>query len=288
MSSKIIAVTGATGQQGGSVAHELIKRGHKVRALTRNPDSPAAIDLKKAGAEVARAEFTDPSTLVSALSGVDAFFLMTTPFEAGTDAEIAQGVVAVESALTAGVPYIVFSSVGDADKATGIPHFDSKYEVEKVLKSSGIPSAIIAPAFFYENMLAPFVIPGLKDGTFAQALPSGRGLQMVSLRTIGSMAALALTDRAGFEGKRINLSGEEVNGAEVAEILGKAAGKEFTYTEVPLDAIMSQSKDMGLMYKWFNEVGYSADISRLKATYPEVAWVSFKDWAESVDWAYLL
>ncbi len=288
MSSKIIAVTGATGQQGGSVARELIKSGYRVRALTRNPKSPAAGILAEAGAEVVQAEFTDPSSLVKALSGVDAFYLMTTPFEAGTEAETAQGIVAVESALTAGVPYIVFSSVGDADRATGIPHFDSKYEVEKVLKSSGIPHSIIAPAFFYENMMAPFVLPGLKDGTFAQALPANRGLQMVSLRTIGSLTALALTDRPRFEGKRINLAGDEVNGVQVADILGNAAGRKITYTEVPLDAVMSQSEDMGVMYKWFNEVGYTADIAGLKAEYPEADWISFKDWAASVEWSALM
>lgn len=288
MSSKLIVVTGATGQQGGSVAGELIKAGHKVRALTRKPDSPAAESLKAAGAEVVRTDFNEPSSIEAALAGVDAYFLVTTPFEAGTEAETAQGIIAIEAAVKVKVPYIVFSSVSDADMATGIPHFDSKYEVERVLDSSGIPHAIIAPAFFYENMLAPFVLPGLKNGTFAQAMPEDRRLQMVSLRTIGSVAALALSDRKRFEGKRINLAGDELSGAEVSEVLGKAIGKPLIYTEVPLDAVMSQSEDMGLMYKWFVEVGYSADIQELNEDLKDADMVSFSEWANGVDWAAVL
>ena len=285
MSSKVIAVSGATGQQGGSVARELKKKGYKVRALTRNADSSAARVLAESGAEVVKTEFSNPVSLESVLTGVDAFFLVTSPFEAGPEAETVQGTAAVKAAVKAGVPYLVFSSACDAENNTGVPHFDSKYEIEKVLSSSGIPFSIIAPAYFYENMLSPFTLPGIKDGVFAQAMPEERKLQMVSLRTIGSVAALALTDRGRFEGKRINLSGDELSGKEVTKILGDAKGKPISYSEIPLDAVMSQSEDMGLMYKWFAEIGYSTDIKSLKSAYPEADWLSFKDWAESVDWA---
>ncbi len=288
MSSKVIAVSGATGQQGGSVALELRNAGYKVRALTRKLDSPAAKALAKSGAEVIQTEFTNSASLESALTGVDAFFLVTTPFESGTELEIDQGIAAVDAAVKARVPYIVFSSVSDANTKTGVPHFDSKYEIEKHLSTSGIPFSVIAPVFFYENMLAPFVIPGLKEGAFAQAMPEDSKLQMVSLRTIGSVAALALVNRERFEGKRINLAGDNLSGKDVAKILGDAIGKPLMYSEVPLEAVMSQSEDMGLMYKWFTDVGYSADIDGLKAAYPEADWVSFKEWAESVDWAAVL
>ncbi len=125
--SRRILVTGATGQQGGSVARRLLERGLRVRGMTRNVEGDAAKALTGLGAEMVSAEFTDSGSLSTALAGVDAVFAMTTPFEAGVEAETAQGVALVDAAADAGVDHFVYSSVASADKTTGIPHFDSKY-----------------------------------------------------------------------------------------------------------------------------------------------------------------
>lgn len=287
MAAKLIAVSGATGQQGGSVAKHLMGAGHKVRALTRNTESVASKALAAAGAEVRSTDFTDSHNWERALVGVDAFFLMSTPFESGTDKEAAQGIAAVDTAKRAGVPYIVYSSVGGANTETGIPHFDSKYRIEQHLASSDIPHSVIAPVYFYENVVASYSVPGLKDGRLALALPRDRKLQMISYQTIGSMVALALTNPGKFGGKRLDIAGDELTGTEIAAVLAEAANKEIEYVEVPLDVISAQSEDMGLMFKWFNDVGYSADINLLSSTYPEAKWISFKDWASSVDWTAL-
>lgn len=81
----MILVTGVTGQQGGAVARSLLRQGQKVRVLTRNPDKTAG--LAKAGAEVIKGDLTDPTSLAAALRGVQDVFAMSTPFEAGMDAE---------------------------------------------------------------------------------------------------------------------------------------------------------------------------------------------------------
>ena len=106
----IIAVTGATGQQGGSVARELLKRGFSVRAITRNATSPNAEALRKAGADIAVGNFDNPSSLREAFNGVDSAFVVSTPFEAGVEAETKQGIQAVDAAKAAGLKYLVFSS----------------------------------------------------------------------------------------------------------------------------------------------------------------------------------
>lgn len=288
MANTHISVIGATGQQGGSVAKALIRTGKSLRALTRNPDSPAARLLQGEGAEIRRFDFSDSDGMEAALAGTAALFLVTTPFEAGTDAETSQGIAAVDAAKRAGVPYIVFSSVAGADKKTGIPHFESKYRVEEHLAGSGIPHTVIAPVYFYENIAAPFVLPGLKEGVFAQALTENRPLQMISHRTIGELAALALTAPDSFSGKRLDIAGDELTGPEIASILSEASSRTISFNQLPLDMVMQQSEDMGLMYQWFEEVGYSADINGLAAEFPEVDWIGFRDWAGSVDWADLL
>ena len=158
--SKIL-VTGATGQQGGSVVKSLLEAGHTVRAMTRTPHGDRAKALFAAGVEIVQGDFGDSASLEEAMTGVDGVFLMGTPFEAGIDAEIEQGIRFVEAAHKVAVGHLVYTSVGDADRNTGIPHFDSKYLVEKRIIELGIPYTILAPVFFYDNMMAPFVLPGM-------------------------------------------------------------------------------------------------------------------------------
>src|SRR5512133_1785489 len=160
-----VAVTGATGNQGGALARALLDRGHMVRALTRKPQSNAAAKLEALGAIVCAADFDDGETVTEAARGADAFFLVATPFEEGVEAEVHQGRTAARAAKDAGVKHLVYSSVAGADKNTGIPHFDSKAEVEAFIRKLGIPFTIVAPVFFMENLLGPMFISGLRAGT---------------------------------------------------------------------------------------------------------------------------
>src|SRR5688572_21196625 len=129
--SPTILVTGATGQQGGALARLLLEKRRNVRALTRRADSPAASELRGHGAELAIGDFDDRASLERAMRGVDAVYLMATPFGAGIEAEVRQGTTAADVAADAGVRHLVYSSVSDADRQTGIPHFDSKYAIER-------------------------------------------------------------------------------------------------------------------------------------------------------------
>ena len=110
-----VLVGGATGQQGGAVARLLLDKGHRVVALTRRPDSEAAVHLRQAGAEVVVGTFDDRSSLERTMRGVDAVYTMSTSFETGTEAEVRQGIAVADAASSAGVVHLVFSSVGSAD-----------------------------------------------------------------------------------------------------------------------------------------------------------------------------
>ena len=166
-----VLVTGATGQQGGAVARELLKGGHQVRALTRRANSDAANALREEGAEIVVGDMKDSISLKQAASGVDTAFIMRTPFEAGVEGETEQGMAIVDATVDAGVEHVVLSSVGSADRQTGIPHFDSKHRVEKHLQGLDRLWSIVAPVFFMDNILAPWNLNDLKNGVFRQALP---------------------------------------------------------------------------------------------------------------------
>ena len=129
-SKRSILVTGATGQQGGAVARALLSRGHRIKALTRKPDSEAARQLAAAGAEIVTGDLADTASIVKAAKDVDTMFLMGNSYEAGLEEETRQGILAADAAKAAGIGHLIYSSVADADKQTGIPHFESKYRVE--------------------------------------------------------------------------------------------------------------------------------------------------------------
>jgi uncharacterized protein YbjT (DUF2867 family) len=145
-----VVVTGSTGKQGGAVARDLLERGHKVRAVTRDPNSKQAKSLAHAGATLVTASLEDNAAIAKALEGATSFFAMTTP-SGGTDAETKQGIAAADAAKVAGV-HLVFTSVGSANRQTGVPHFDSKYEVEKYIAKIRVRATILAPVSFMENL----------------------------------------------------------------------------------------------------------------------------------------
>lgn len=89
--NKHIVVTGATGKQGGATVKALLERGHQVSIVTRNPNSQAAGEWTKQGVELIRADFEKINDLIRAFRNKDAVYAMTTPSEAGTDAETQQG-----------------------------------------------------------------------------------------------------------------------------------------------------------------------------------------------------
>jgi uncharacterized protein YbjT (DUF2867 family) len=255
--------------------------------MTRNVESPGAAALKDRGVEVVAGDFGDPKSLVKAVSGVDAVYGMSTPFEKGVEAETTQGVALLEAVKEAGVGHFVFSSVGSADKGTGIPHFDSKYEVEKKIAQSGVDYTIVAPVFFMDNLVSPFMLPMLKEGKVVQAMPGDRELQQVAVDDIGGFAATMIERGKSVYGKRFDIAGDGITGARAAEVLTDASGKKIEFQELPLDVMRSQSEDMALMYEWFDRVGYSVDFGRLREEFPEVSWHSFESWAGNQDWSVL-
>ena len=145
-----VVVTGSTGKQGGAVARALLERGHKVRAVTRDPNSGQAKLLANAGAAVVAASLEDTAAIRKALEGATSLFAMTVPF-GGTEAETRQGIATADAAKAAGA-HLVFTSVGNANRQTGVPHFDSKYEVEKHIAKIGVRATILTPVSFMENL----------------------------------------------------------------------------------------------------------------------------------------
>jgi uncharacterized protein YbjT (DUF2867 family) len=281
-----VVVTGATGQQGGAVVRTLLERGHAVRAVTRDLDSAKAGALAKAGATLVRASLEDTTALTKALEGATSLFAVTTPFEKGPEAEVQQGISAADAAKAAGV-HLVFNSVGSANRQTGVPHFDSKYEVEKHIARIGVRATVLAPVYFMENLY--FGREQLAKGVYATALPPTRRLAQIAVADIGAVAVRLLEDPGRFAGKRFDLGGDELTGNDVVAILSRVTGRPFSYVQVPLDIIRQRmGEEMVRMYEWFDRVGYTFDRAALRREFPDIAFQDFEAWAKAQDWNALL
>jgi uncharacterized protein YbjT (DUF2867 family) len=280
-----ILVTGATGQQGGALARLLLQKKHEVYALIRNtePESPKAQNLRNLGAKLIKGDLDDPESLEQATNGVNSVFLMGTWVEVGTEGETRRGKMMVDIAKEKKIEHLVYSSVVNADKNTGIPHFESKYKVEQHIKNSGIPYTIIGPTFFMDNLLS-YSRAGLQQGQLALPLSPSLILQQSALENIAEFFALVLERRNSFLGKRIDIASDEITGQQVAKVLSDELRRKISYVQVPLEQIRQASEDLALMFQWFEKIGTGVDVASLHKQYPEVNWLTFKDWVKSQNW----
>ena len=163
--NRLVLVTGATGRQGGATARHLLARGFRVRAVTRDPDKPAARALAERGAEVVRGDLDDPASLESAIRGADGVFSVQNFWETGFEREVKQGIALADLAQAAGTRHFVYASVGSAHRKTGLPHFESKWQIEEHIRAIGLPHTVLRPVWFMENWA------GYRDTIIDGALP---------------------------------------------------------------------------------------------------------------------
>jgi uncharacterized protein YbjT (DUF2867 family) len=278
----LIAVVGGTGHQGGSAIDALLTKGARVRALVRDPDKPAAVALADRGVELTVGDLTDPASVGALFDGVDAAFAMTTPFPGGTEQETATGIAIADAAARAGVPHLVFSSVGGAERESGVPHFESKRRVEEHIETLAIHHTFLRPVLFMDNLSG--FMTSVENGQVVvrMALPDGIPLQMVAVRDIGRAAAAILLGGTAVEGSSVEIAGDTLTGPQIAKAIGAYAGLPARYEALPLEAIASFG-DMAEMFRWFAETpAYQADFEATRALVPDVldleAWLASSNW----------
>lgn len=275
---RTILVTGATGHQGGAVIRHLRARSFPVRALTRHPDKPQARTLVGQGTELVRADLNDPDSLTRALDGVYGVFSVQTPAEHGAAVEIRQGINLADAAKRSRISHFVYSSVGSADQNTGIPHFDSKTRVEDHIRGTGLKFTIFRPVFFMENLLG--MKARIEQGTLAMPLSPDTRLQMIAVDDIGGLVAMAFEHPGHWQGRILDIAGDEVSMTELAAGLGRIVGREIHYEQVPWEQFeQAAGREMAIMFRWFEGVGYHADIAAIRREYPNLT--TFDRWLQS-------
>jgi uncharacterized protein YbjT (DUF2867 family) len=269
MNNKMIAVTGATGQQGGAVARKLLEDGWKVRALTRDLDKPAAQELKALGAEIVPGDMDDRAQLDAAFQGAYGVFSVQNYWLPGVgfEGEIRQGKNVAEAAKAAGVQHLVYSSVGAAHRGMGQKHFESKWMIEQHIHSLDIPFTILRPAAFFENFNweRAYILNGTFNGL---GLRPEKERQLIGLDDIAAFAALAFADPSGYAGKTIELAGDALTESQLAETFTKVIGRPVRLSMPAGGQSWADPEEMTAMFNFFNGEAYDADIAALRKLHP--------------------
>jgi hypothetical protein len=265
---KVIAVVGATGQQGGAVVRALQAGNQfKVRALTRNPAKH-----RELADEVAQADLNRPETLASAFAGAHGVFLVTNFGEAGTD-EVEQATVAVRAARDAGVKHVVWSTLPDVEAISGgkfhVPHFTGKAKVDRIVKEAGFASHtfVIAP-FYYQNLIGVLAPQKQSDGSASWALPLDpdvRCIHMGNITELGDIVAGAFAhpNQVGH-GEYLPLVGDFMSFNEIIDPLNRQ-GHNLSFKQVPKEffaGLFPGSAEIAEMFDYFQTHTYLGSDSR--------------------------
>ncbi len=259
---KLIAVIGATGQQGGAVVRALQASSQfKVRALSRNPDKH-----RELADEVVKADLNRPETLKAAFEGAHGVFLVTNFWEEGTD-ELKQATAAVRAAKDAGVKHFIWSTLPNVEAISGgkfhVPHFTGKAKIDRIVKEAGFAhhTFVIAP-FFYQNLVGSLAPQKQADGSVGWALPLDpdvRCIHMGDIREVGNIVAGAFAhpDEAG-NGEYLPLVGDFMSFNEIVDTLNRQ-GHKFSFKQVPKEvfaALFPGAAEVAEMFSYFQAHTY--------------------------------
>ncbi len=277
---KIIAITGATGAQGGGLARAILNDKNSefsVRALTRNPDSDKAKALAKLGAEVVAADVDDPESINKALKGAYGAFFVTFFWEHfSPEKEKAQAKSMAQAAKETGLQHVIWSTLEDTRKWIPlsdnrmptlmgnykVPHCDAKGESNAFFTDLAVPTTFLLTSFYWEN----FIFFGLgpkkgPDGKLAITLPMGeKKLPSIAAEDIGKCAYGIFKRGPEFIGKTVGITGQHLTGGEMAASMSKVLRREIGYNAVPPDMYRSfgfpGAEDLANMFQFkhdFNE-----------------------------------
>jgi len=285
--SKIIAIVGATGAQGGGLARAILDDPASdfiARAITRNPDSEAARSLAAGGADVAQADLDDPESLQRAFDGAYGAYCVTNFWEHfSPEKEKEQATNMAQAAKAAGLQHVIWSTLEDSRKWVPldddrmptlqskykVPHFDAKGEADAEFTDRGVPTTFLLASFYWENFIYFGAGPQRsEDGVLTLTMPMGdEKLAGIAAADIGKCALGIFKRPNDYIGRAVGISGDHATGTEMARAMTEALGEEVRYFGPPADVYRSFGFDgadeLGNMFQFYRD--FSTDALALRS-----------------------
>jgi uncharacterized protein YbjT (DUF2867 family) len=302
--TRVLAVVGATGNQGGSLAHAALadaEKRFKVRALTRNPQSANAKELAALGADVVQADLDDLDSLKQAFAGAQAAYCVTNFWEHfSPQKELEQATNLAEAAQHAGVAHVVWSTLEDTrlrvplddDRMPTlmgeykVPHFDAKGEADAEFAKRDVPTTYMLTSYYWENLLQPTMglVRGDDSGLLLVLPMADKLLPGIATSDIGRCAYGIFCAGSNFIGKTVGIAGEHLGGNDMAAALSEALGEAVQYYAIEPSAFRALgfpgADDIGNMFQYkadFNREFVAArDVDLARRLNPGL--LTFRDW----------
>ncbi|SEH92997.1 Uncharacterized conserved protein YbjT, contains NAD(P)-binding and DUF2867 domains [Mycolicibacterium rutilum] len=311
MTTDVIAVVGATGNQGGGLARAILtdpSSAFRVRAITRDATSAKARQLAADGAEVVSADLDDLDSMTRAFDGARGAFVVTnywanrTPEEEAArtraEAELHQAETAARAAKAAGVQHVIWSTLEDTREHFGddervptvegrykVPHFDAKAEADNFFTEHGVPTTFLRTTGFYEGFTSDLQPVRGEDGTLVLTLPmADKTMAAIAVGDIGRTALGIFKRGAEFVGETVSIAGDHLTGEQFAAELAAFHGEPVRYRPQTWDGFRALpfpvAVEMGNMFQYYAEdserfVGVR-DLDVVRSLNPELQ--SFRDW----------
>jgi uncharacterized protein YbjT (DUF2867 family) len=301
---KIITVFGATGAQGGGLAHAILQDTNSpfsVRAVTRDVNSNKAKELAKLGAELFVGDIDDQQSVENAVKGAYGAFIVTFFWaHFSPEKEKAEVAIFVNAAKKADLKHVIWSTLEDTrdyvplhDKRMPtlhgqykVPHFDGKGESDKMFTDAGIPTTFMLASFYWDNFIYFGAGPKRgEDGVLALTLPIGDSkMAGIAAEDIGKCAYGIFKGGPDMIGKRIGVAGEQLTGNEMADAMGKSLGEKVVYNKIPAEVYRGfgfpGADDLGNMFQFYDEfadeLNKTRDVKGSKQLNPGL--LSFEQW----------
>ncbi|MCR3749260.1 NmrA/HSCARG family protein [Lentzea californiensis] len=276
--TRLVVVTGATGRQGGSVARHLLAAGWRVRALTRDPSSPAAGRLASAGAEVVRGDVASADSLRPAFAGAYGVFSVQNPMTSGLDEEVQQGRAVGDAAASKGVRHVVYASAGPGVPGTGVRQWENKLEVQAHLKSLGLPLTVLRPMAFMELMSDKDFYPAVSMWhLMPKLIGADRPLLWFSADDVGAVAARVFAEPDRFVGADLPLCADVRSVDECRALWRETRGRAPRGFPMPVWMFHRfVGDDLTRMWRWLRTHPVAYDLDATRAIVPSARTV--REW----------
>ncbi|QPH52276.1 NmrA/HSCARG family protein [Pontivivens ytuae] len=277
---RTVVVCGATGKQGSAVVEALMQSpsNWRIKALTRNPASVGARALAERGVDLVLGDMDRPDTLKQAFDGAYGVFSVQPNALTDEGREVRCGRNVTEAAQSAGVSHLIYSSVGGAERHSGVPHFEAKRQIELHVLESGVPATILRPASFMDNF-ASLAMRITLLSMFRTRMSSATKLQLIATRDIGRFAVRALERPDAHIGAQLELAGDSLTVDQIVTTLRSGRVRPTFALRLPSWVVRKLPEDFPVMVDWFEREGFAADIDHLRSEMPDLQ--SLSDWTST-------
>lgn len=275
---RIIAVTGATGRQGGAVARHLLAAGWRVRAVTRRPDRPAARSLAALGAEVVRADMMNVRDLVHVFRDVYGVYSVQNFMPGGTKAETTQGRNVADAAKAGGVQHVVYGAAGTGATDTGIASWDSKLTVQAHIRALDLPLTVLRPMAFMELMTDKDFFPAVSTWSLMpKVMGEDRPVGWICAGDLGAIAARAFAEPDQFIGAELSLAADVQSIAQCRQIWRDVKGRAPRRFPMPVSMFKRvASSDLVTMWSWLRTAQVDFDTTATRRLLPTA--LTVREW----------